>query len=395
MGNLGSKQNSKAGLGDSGDTPNALTGRGAGSPRRSSEQDPAEHERMSQIGIGTDENALEDDMDSIVPTVFKWEHGGHNVYIAGTFNNWGREIPMHRSGSGFSCVHNLKRGKHAFKFIVDDEWRFAPDQPTVADADGRVCNFIDVSDFSPCVGDANFFLKSKERKIPNADFGQKIPDEDEYTKEPLALPCQYIRDSKEGHDKSVSSFVDRLLTVIVLAPTDPDPSVTSSTDNAIEGKPVVEIGERRSSRRKSRQTFDINVSSSDTLSLIKLKNMEQLKENEDGKQTIYLGKRELVGNDLSIHALGVKAGDVLHVRVEDYTDPHGCEDLYSMDAKGGAEVGFRGTFLSNSLANNSINSIDPVPSTMGEDPFGEIVNGPKDAQTRAFLHTPDGGMVDE
>lgn len=83
----------------------------------------------------------------VVPTVFKWEHGGRNVYITGTFNNWDRRIPMHRSGNDFSYVHNLKRGKHAFKFIVDDEWRFAPDQPTVADVEGRVSNFIDVSDF--------------------------------------------------------------------------------------------------------------------------------------------------------------------------------------------------------------------------------------------------------
>ena len=84
-----------------------------------------------------------------VPTVFKWEHGGRNVYITGTFNNWERQIPMHRSGNDFSYVHNLKRGTHAFKFIVDDEWRFAPDQPTVADIEGRINNFIDVSDFAP------------------------------------------------------------------------------------------------------------------------------------------------------------------------------------------------------------------------------------------------------
>ena len=109
--------------------------------------------------------ALEGDMDNTVPTVFKWEHGGRNVYITGTFNNWERQIPMHRSGNDFSYVHNLKRGKHAFKFIVDDEWRFAPDQPTVADIEGRINNFIDVSDFAPYIGDDNFFLKSKGRVI--------------------------------------------------------------------------------------------------------------------------------------------------------------------------------------------------------------------------------------
>mmetsp|Transcript_6662 Transcript_6662/g.14534 ORF Transcript_6662/g.14534 Transcript_6662/m.14534 type:complete len:363 (+) Transcript_6662:123-1211(+) len=91
-----------------------------------------------------------------VPTVFRWEHGGRNVYITGTFNGWSRQIPMHRSGNDFTYIHNLKRGKHAFKFIVDDEWRFAPDQPTVADIEGRINNFIDVTDFKAYTGDKEF-----------------------------------------------------------------------------------------------------------------------------------------------------------------------------------------------------------------------------------------------
>lgn len=132
--------------------------------------------------------SFEGDADSAVPTVFKWEHGGRNVYITGTFNNWERQIPMHRSGNDFSYVHNLKRGKHAYKFIVDDEWRFAPDQPTVADIEGRINNFIDVSEFAPYQGDDHFFEKSKDRKVPESDFKQRIPELDEYTKEPPALP---------------------------------------------------------------------------------------------------------------------------------------------------------------------------------------------------------------
>lgn len=127
-------------------------------------------------------------IDSYVPTVFKWEHGGANVYITGTFNDWERQIPMHRSGNDFTYVHNLKKGKHAFKFIVDDDWRFASDQPTIADIEGRINNFIDVSDFTPYTGDVNFFEKSKERKIPDDEFRQVVPTLDDYTKEPPALP---------------------------------------------------------------------------------------------------------------------------------------------------------------------------------------------------------------
>lgn len=103
------------------------------------------------LGLTTDlgTQIFDQESDGVVPNVFKWDHGGRNVYITGTFNNWEKQIPMHRSGNDFSYVHNLKKGKHAYKFIVDDEWRFAPDQPTVADIEGRINNFIDVSEFTP------------------------------------------------------------------------------------------------------------------------------------------------------------------------------------------------------------------------------------------------------
>jgi 5'-AMP-activated protein kinase regulatory beta subunit len=160
--------------------------------------------------------------DDTVPTVFRWEHGGRQVYITGTFNGWSRQIPMHRSGNDFTYIHNLKRGKHAFKFIVDDEWRFAPDQPTVADIEGRINNFIDVTEFKPYTGDKDFEkekaaaeygyygalaegqseggegslsvedVDNKDMSIrPDKDgeiFNQNMPDLDEYTKEPPPLP---------------------------------------------------------------------------------------------------------------------------------------------------------------------------------------------------------------
>jgi 5'-AMP-activated protein kinase regulatory beta subunit len=81
------------------------------------------------------------------------------VFIVGTFNGWERKIPMHRSGNDFSYIHNVTRDKHAYKFIVDDVWRHAPDQPTVADPDGKVNNYIDVHDFAPygmSIGDVDF-----------------------------------------------------------------------------------------------------------------------------------------------------------------------------------------------------------------------------------------------
>ena len=79
-----------------------------------------------------DEELLDQlDEEEKVPMVFRWEGGGKDVYITGTFNKWSEKIPMRLSGNDFTYIRDLKKGKHAYKFIVDDEWRFAPDQVSI------------------------------------------------------------------------------------------------------------------------------------------------------------------------------------------------------------------------------------------------------------------------
>jgi 5'-AMP-activated protein kinase regulatory beta subunit len=127
--------------------------------------------------------------EEVVPMVFKWEHGGRNVYITGTFNGWSKQCPMHRSGNDFTYIANLTRGKHAYKFVVDDEWRFAPDQLTVTDVEGNVNNFVDVSDFAALADFAPHNPKEDDEDTENP-YSRYIPEIDEYTKEPPPLPPQ-------------------------------------------------------------------------------------------------------------------------------------------------------------------------------------------------------------
>ncbi len=129
----------------------------------------------------------EDTDEDLIPTVFRWEHGGRNVYITGTFNNWDKQIPMHCSGNEFTYIRDLKRGKHAFKFIVDDEWRFAPDLLNMSDKEGRVNNYIDVTDFQPYTGEEDGYMAMGKTEAIEV-YGQETPDDDEYTKEPPPLP---------------------------------------------------------------------------------------------------------------------------------------------------------------------------------------------------------------
>lgn len=65
------------------------------------------------------------DQPPALPTVFKWDGGGKQVYISGTFSEW-KSLPMVRSHGDFVTIIDLPEGDHQYKFCVDGEWRHDP-----------------------------------------------------------------------------------------------------------------------------------------------------------------------------------------------------------------------------------------------------------------------------
>lgn len=78
-------------------------------------------------------NTLEQDDDKketvtkppALPTVFKWDGGGKQVFISGTFSEW-KVLPMVKSHGDFVTIIDLPEGDHQYKFCVDGEWRHDP-----------------------------------------------------------------------------------------------------------------------------------------------------------------------------------------------------------------------------------------------------------------------------
>lgn len=58
----------------------------------------------------------------VLPTVFKWDGGGREVYISGTFSDW-NPLPMVKSHGDFVTIIDLPEGEHQYKFCVDGEWK--------------------------------------------------------------------------------------------------------------------------------------------------------------------------------------------------------------------------------------------------------------------------------
>jgi 5'-AMP-activated protein kinase regulatory beta subunit len=96
-----------------------------------------------------------------VRTTFKWAHGGTAVFLIGSFNNWKERIRMEKTSEHtFTVVKMLHRDQtYEYKFIVDNEWRFAPDQPTRKDCHGNVNNFVNASDIPKKPVDIKRFRK--------------------------------------------------------------------------------------------------------------------------------------------------------------------------------------------------------------------------------------------
>uniref|UniRef100_A0A5K3F1Z3 5'-AMP-activated protein kinase subunit beta-1 n=1 Tax=Mesocestoides corti TaxID=53468 RepID=A0A5K3F1Z3_MESCO len=62
----------------------------------------------------------------LLPTVFRWNGGGHEIYVSGTFNNWQKRIPMARRKSGHVVIVDCPPGRHEYKFFIDGAWYHDP-----------------------------------------------------------------------------------------------------------------------------------------------------------------------------------------------------------------------------------------------------------------------------
>lgn len=105
--------------------------------------EPMLRPRSSTITPGEDINSRK------LPTVFRWEGGGKEVWIAGSFDNWKSKIPMVKSHGDFSTIVELPEGSHQYKFYVDGHWVCDTNQPQIDNDLGSKNNKVNVkaSDF--------------------------------------------------------------------------------------------------------------------------------------------------------------------------------------------------------------------------------------------------------
>ncbi|KAK9836114.1 hypothetical protein WJX81_002381 [Elliptochloris bilobata] len=122
----------------------------------------------------------------LVPTVIVWSHGGSSVTVEGSFDSWSTRHVMQRSGKDFTIVKLLPPGVYQYKFIVDGDWKYAPDQPAMYDEDNNVNNVLEVQEYVP----ENLASLSSFDPPPSPpeSYNMPLPTPEDYAKEPPAMP---------------------------------------------------------------------------------------------------------------------------------------------------------------------------------------------------------------
>ncbi|KAM3128313.1 hypothetical protein pb186bvf_019610, partial [Paramecium bursaria] len=134
---------------------------------------------------------LQDIQNEVIYTVFRWNLGGQRVFIVGTFSGWKQMIQLQKDKQGeFSVVVPLEKGIHQYKYIVDDIWRYSPNDPQITDQQGNINNIIDTNkydrhvqeilkaDFKPAsqhYSDENILLANKPKEIALNEKAPAVP----------------------------------------------------------------------------------------------------------------------------------------------------------------------------------------------------------------------------
>ncbi|XP_077301836.1 5'-AMP-activated protein kinase subunit beta-1 [Arctopsyche grandis] len=126
----------------------------------------------------------------MLPTVFKWEGGGKQVYISGTFTEW-KTLPMVKSHGDFVTIIDLPEGEHQYKFYVDGEWKHDPDLKLIDNGMGSKNNLVSVKNSDFEVFQALAKDNESVHGIDSKEYSQEVPQTkpwDKVTGPPILPP---------------------------------------------------------------------------------------------------------------------------------------------------------------------------------------------------------------
>ncbi|KAG8490200.1 hypothetical protein CXB51_016036 [Gossypium anomalum] len=121
-----------------------------------------------------------------IPTMITWGYGGKEVAIEGSWDNWKTRIPLQRCGKDFTIMKVLPSGVYQYRFIVDGQWRYAPDLPWAQDGTGNANNILDLQDYVP--EDIESISSFEPPLSPESSYSNLPLGAEDFAKEPPLVP---------------------------------------------------------------------------------------------------------------------------------------------------------------------------------------------------------------
>ncbi|XP_059661252.1 SNF1-related protein kinase regulatory subunit beta-2-like [Cornus florida] len=153
-----------------------------------------------------------------IPTMITWSYDGKQVAIEGSWDNWKTREFLQRSGKEFIIMKVLRSGVYHYRFIVDGQWRYAPELPRECDNMGNIFNILDLQDYIPEVLDNVSVSESPPSPVSSynnsafssEDFNEKLPELPPLLqKTPLDQPSS-SKDATESTEKPLAAVLDHL-----------------------------------------------------------------------------------------------------------------------------------------------------------------------------------------
>ncbi|WCJ37380.1 5'-AMP-activated protein kinase beta-2 subunit protein [Euphorbia peplus] len=115
-----------------------------------------------------------------------WSYDGKQVSVTGSWDNWDKREPLHRSGKDFVVMKMLPSGVFRYQFIVDEHLRYAPELPWECDDSGIAYNILDVQEDIPEAPEslAEFELPPS----PESSYNNETFIDNDFSKHPPEMP---------------------------------------------------------------------------------------------------------------------------------------------------------------------------------------------------------------
>ncbi|XP_044496230.1 SNF1-related protein kinase regulatory subunit beta-2-like [Mangifera indica] len=121
-----------------------------------------------------------------IPTMITWSYDGQEVAVEGSWDNWKTRIPLQRSGKDFTIMKVMPSGVYQYRFLVDGQWRYAPDLPWAQDDVGNSYNILDLQEYVPEVLES--ISSFEPPQSPEMSYNNLQLTADDFAKEPPLVP---------------------------------------------------------------------------------------------------------------------------------------------------------------------------------------------------------------